>query len=597
MNQILINARNKEEVRIAFLDKKELVGLNIENSLIKKNKGNVYKGKITRIETSLNAVFVEYGREKQGFLPFKEISHEYLNLSDGQEPSVNALKEGQEIIIQVEKEERRNKGAALTTFISLAGAYSILIPDSSKGIGISRQIEGQDRDDLKTQLKAINLPENTGLIIRTSGAKKNTDELQWEVDYLLKLWGIIKDVFDKYEAPFLIYQENDVAIRTVRDYLREDIDSVYIDEKKTYDNIKDFVTFVLPQYLDKLKLYEAENQSLFEYIGIEKQVHSVFEREVSLKSGGTIVFDPTEALTSIDINSAKSNKKGNIEQTALHTNLEAAKEIAKQAKLRDLGGLLVVDFIDMADKEHKEQVENMMKIAIKGDKARFQLDTISKFGLMEMSRQRLKPSILESTQKVCNVCEGSGTMPTVPSLSLDILREIEKISLNQEVAQLTVQSTVDVITYLLNEKRITITQLEETLKIKIVLLPNPYIHFPNWSMTKQKDNKSDNKQHSFQRMHKPQYSLSENGLFEIEEKPVVKASKPHTKIPERKKGLFEKLFGIFKKKKVKKKKHYKKRNNTNNRRRYNKQKSQQNTNNKNSKPNNNNKNSKPNNKK
>ncbi|SFV62722.1 Ribonuclease E [hydrothermal vent metagenome] len=557
MNQILINASNKEETRVALLDNKELVGLNVESSLIKKNKGNVYKGKITRIEITLNAAFVDYGRDKKGFLPFKEVDKKYFKNKNNEEADISALEEGQEIIIQVEKEERGNKGASLTTYISLAGAYSIFIPNSSKGIGISKQINQNDRQTLQKELESLVIPKESNLIVRTSGADKTAIELQWEVDYLLKLWQIIEKVADKNKAPLLIYKENDIIVRTLRDYLRDNISSVYIDDKKTFEEAKDFVTFVMPKYLDKIKFYDDSSQSLFSFIGVEKQVHNVFDREVSLKSGGTIVFDTTEALTAIDINSAKSKKGSNIEEVALHTNIEAAKEIAKQCKLRDLGGLLVIDFIDMTEESHKEQVENTIKQAIKGDKSRVQLSQISKFGLMEMSRQRLNPSVLESTKKVCNVCGGSGSMPTIPFLALDILREIEKTLQKQSALQLTVQSTVEVITYLLNEKRDVIVSFEKQFGIKIILLPNPYMNFPKFTITKQNDTHK-NKQKSFDKFYKPQYTLSDNGLFELEGKPMVKSNHSHIQIPKKKINIFSKIIAILKPKKIK---NNKKRNN------------------------------------
>ena len=579
MNQILINSRNEEEVRVALLQNKELIGLNIEGSLVKRNKGNVYKGKITRVEPSLNAFFVDYGVDKQGFLPFKEIAGSYRisnksdqHLADDAEPSQSepieadaedsspddaaehevaatskerktlkyseiALKEGQEIIVQVDKEERGNKGASLTTFILLAGAYSILMPNSPKGACISRRINAKDRKNLKDELKKISLPKDSGLIIRTSGSTKDAKELQWEVDYLLKLWAVIEDVAKKYPAPFLIYQENDIIVRTLRDYLRENIESVYIDDKESFRKAEDFATYVLPQYQDRLKFFPEENKSLFEHIGIERQVSSIFEREVPLKSGGTIVFDTTEALTAIDVNSARYNKGEDIEQTALHTNLEATREIAKQCQLRDLGGLVVIDFIDMLDGEHQNQVEKAMTKAVESDKARIQLSKLSRFGLMEMSRQRLRLSLVESTKKVCKQCNGSGFVITIPSLALDMLRQIEKsFNNNQELAQLTVQSTAEVISYLINEKRQSVIALENKFGVRIALLPNPYMLFPNFSIQKQKNEKKST-QPSFHKIYKPQYTLNNSGIFEVKAKPMVQSHRPHKKNTAKKKRV------------------------------------------------------------
>ena len=572
MNQILINASDKEEIRVALLQDKELVGLDIESSLIEKNKGNIYKGKITRVEQSLSAAFVDYGHDKQGFLPFKEVQPQYLSANS--KPSKNTqqakskdsqntksdtnnkdnstdikgLSVGQEFIVQVDKEERGNKGATLTTFISLAGAYSILMPNTPKGFAISNQIGGSDKRQLKEELTKVNCPEGIGLIVRTSGAKKNAEELQWEVDYLLQLWQVIEDLAVKYSAPFLIYKENSLTIRTLRDHLRADVKSVYVDDEEVFEQVKDFVTFVMPQYLDKLELFDDKKQSLFEHIGVEKQVRSIFNREVTLKSGGVLVFDGTEALTAIDINSAKSNKGGDIEQTALNTNLEAAKEIAKQCQLRDLGGLIVIDFIDMYSTEHQEQVVNELAKAVKGDKARIQLGEISKFGLLEMSRQRLKRSVSESIKKVCPQCNGSGAISTVPSLSLEILRQIEYTFLTGDVTQLTVQSTIEVVTYLLNEKRQSIMTLEQRVAGKVVLLPNPHMSFPDFTITKHKEGKRTSK--SYQRVDKPQYSLADNGLFKESEKPMLKAYKPSKQIPKRKTGIFAKLVRLLKKNKI-----------------------------------------------
>ncbi len=569
MNHILINATHKEEIRVAIVKNKKLTDLNIETSLNQKNKGNIYKGKISRVEQSLEAAFVDYGKERQGFLPFKEVAESLYN---GAKPKgdkltiSDVLKEGQEIIVQVEKEERGNKGAALSTYINLAGAYMILTPNNPKSHGISRQITSSDRQSLKEIIQKITMPDDSGLIIRTAGSGKSLEELQWEVDYLSELWTSINNAAEKRSAPFLIYQESDIIIRTLRDYLREDTDSVVIDDLETFQNAKEFVSFVLPHYLDRIKLFDISEHSLFSHMGVENQVKSVFNREVSLRTGATIVFDPTEALTAIDINSARSTKGSDIEETAYHTNLEAAKEIAIQLQLRDIGGLVVIDFIDMASEEHRRSIEKAMENATNSDRARIQIGTISQFGLLEMSRQRLMSSVTESVEKSCAQCHGRGTTPTIPSLALTILRQLEDgCNASNQTQRLTIQSSVDIITYLLNEKRTDIARLEQKHTIKITLLPNPYMQFPNFSINKQKgDKKSQHK--SYQGISKPQQTLAENGLTNAAEEPVVNMNRPETRVPEKKQlSLFERikkaLFG------TKKKKVDKKRPNSNNRNR------------------------------
>ncbi|WXT99993.1 MAG: Ribonuclease E [Catillopecten margaritatus gill symbiont] len=537
MNQILINATHSEEIRVAIVKNKKLTDLNIETSLNQKNKGNIYKGKISRVEQSLEAAFVDYGKERQGFLPFKEVTkalRENIEFKGEKLTISDVLKEGQEIIVQVEKEERGNKGAALSTYINLAGAYMILTPNNTKSHGISRQITSLDRSALKEIINKITMPKDSGLIIRTAGAGKSLEELQWEVDYLSELWSSINTAAENRKAPFLIYQESDIVIRTLRDYLREGTDSVIIDDLATFQNAKEFVSFVLPHYLDRVKQFDASEHSLFSHIGIEAQVKSVFNREVSLKSGATIVFDPTEALTAIDINSARATKGSDIEETAYNANLEAAKEIAIQLQLRDIGGLVVIDFIDMTLEEHRRSIEKAMEKATGSDRARIQIGTISRFGLLEMSRQRLMSSVTESVEKTCSACDGRGTTPTVPSLALNILRQLEDgCNASNQTRRLTIQSSVDVITYLLNEKRSDITRLESKHGIEITLLPNPYMQFPNFNINKQKgDKKSHHK--SYQGISKPQNTLADNGLSEDRETPAINSNHPTTRISEHK---------------------------------------------------------------
>ncbi|ONF42094.1 ribonuclease [Bathymodiolus thermophilus thioautotrophic gill symbiont] len=538
MNHILINATHSEEVRVAIVKNKKLTSLNIETSLNQKNKGNIYKGRISRVEQSLEAAFVDYGKDKQGFLPFKEVAEtlkENAKASGDKLTISDVLKEGQEIIVQVEKEERGNKGAALSTYTNLAGAYMILTPNNAKSNGISRQITSTDRQSLKEIIGKIVMPENSGLIIRTAGSGKNLEELQWEVDYLSELWKSINAAAENRKAPFLIYQESDIVIRTLRDYLREDTDSVIIDDLATFQNAKEFVSFVLPHYIDRIKHFDSSGHSLFNHMDVESQVKSVFEREVSLRTGATIVFDPTEALTAIDINSARATKGADIEETAYNTNLEAAKEIAAQLQLRDIGGLVVIDFIDMTSEEHRKAIEKAMEKATSSDRARIQIGTISRFGLLEMSRQRLMSSVAESVERTCPACDGRGTVPTVPNLALSILRQLEDgCNTSNQTQKITIQSSVDVITYLLNEKRNNIGQLEVKHEVKITLLPNPYMQFPNFSISKQAGSKKSHHK-SYQGISKPQYNLAENGLEDNAEIAAINSNHPTTRKPNQKK--------------------------------------------------------------
>lgn len=567
MNHILINAKHEEEIRIGVIKDKNLINLNIETSLNRKTKGNIYYGKISRVEQSLEAAFVNYGKEKQGFLPFKEVS-DYLKKNikkDGDTPLKisDILKEGQEIIVQIEKEERGNKGASLTTNINIAGMYMIFNPVSNKTTGISRQISGKERTSLREVVDALKIPSNTGVIIRTAGSGKSTEELQWEVDYLNSLWGAIKNACKQNPAPVLVYQESNIIVRTIRDYLREYTENIVIDNKQFFNQAYEFVRMVVPHHLNKIKFFDDAQHSLFEHYSVEKQARNIFQREVALNNGATIVFDPTEALTAIDINSARSNKGANIEDTAYNANISAAKEIAKQLQLRDIGGLVVIDFIDMSDAEHRASVVSTLKKATANDKARIQIGDISSFGLLEMSRQRVASSVIESVEKTCTTCNGRGTMPTVPNLALDILRKITKsCGTKTALYKITVQSSVDVITYLLNEKRHEVQELEEKYSVKITLLPNTYMQFPNWTITyKNHSDKTTKKSpKSYERINKPQNTLAENGLNDIPEEAIIRSFMPKTAKPEQVKLGF---FATLKKKlftKNTKKKSYKKNN-------------------------------------
>lgn len=484
MKRMLINATQAEETRIALVDGQALYDLDVETPHHQKKKANVYKGKITRIEPSLEAAFVDYGAERHGFLPFKEVAEEYFpkQKSDSGRLSIkDVLKEGQEIIVQVQKEERGNKGAALTTQITLAGPYVVMMPNNPKAGGISRRIEGEERTDIRDSLRALETPDGMGLIIRTAGVGKSTEELQWGVNYLIQLWEAIQKASIEQQAPFLIHQESDIVILAIRDYLRQDIGEIIIDNMEVFEKARDFIQHVMPQHVYKVKPYQ-DTIPLFTRFQIESQIESAYQREVTLPSGGSIVIDITEALTAIDINSSRATKGTDIEDTAFNTNMEAACEIARQLRLRDLGGLVVIDFIDMHTNRHQREVENKMREAVKTDRARVQIGKISRFGLLEMSRQRLRPSIEESTQIVCPRCHGVGVIRGVESLGLSILRLLEEESMKENTRRVTVQLPVDVATFLLNEKRNQIIKVEDRHNLHILIVPNEHLETPQYIM-------------------------------------------------------------------------------------------------------------------
>lgn len=481
---MLINATQAEETRIALVDGQTLYDLDVETPHHQKKKANIYKGKITRIEPSLEAAFVDYGSERHGFLPFKEVAEEYYpekQPGSGRLSIKDVLKEGQEIIVQVQKEERGNKGAALTTQITLAGPYVVMMPNNPKAGGISRRIEGDERTDIRDTLRDLDTPEGMGLIIRTAGVGKNTEELQWGVNYLVQLWEAIQAAAVEKEAPFLIHQESDIVILAIRDYLRQDIGEIIIDNMDVFHKARDFIQHVMPQQVYKVKPYQ-DTIPLFTRFQIESQIESAYQREVTLPSGGSIVIDITEALTAIDINSSRATKGSDIEDTAFNTNMEAACEIARQLRLRDLGGLVVIDFIDMHSNRHQREVESKMREAVKTDRARVQIGKISRFGLLEMSRQRLRPSIEESTQIVCPRCHGVGVIRGVESLGLSILRLLEEESMKENTRRVTVQLPVDVATFLLNEKRNQIIKVEDRHSLHILIVPNKHLETPQYIM-------------------------------------------------------------------------------------------------------------------
>lgn len=489
MKRMLINATQQEELRVALVDGQRLYDLDIESSSREQKKANIYKGKITRVEPSLEAAFVEYGSERHGFLPLKEISREYFKkgTDKGGRPNIrDVITEGTEVIVQVDKEERGNKGAALTTFISLAGRYLVLMPNNPRAGGISRRIEGDDRKQLKEALDGVTIPPKTGAIVRTAGIGRTSEELQWDLDYLMTLWESITSAAEERRAPFLIYQESNVVIRAIRDYLRQDIGEVLIDKPEVYQEALNFVQQVMPSYQNKIKLYD-EPIPLFNRFQIESQIETAFQREVHLPSGGSIVIDPTEALVSIDINSARATRGSDIEETALQTNLEAADEISRQLRLRDIGGLIVIDFIDMTPIKNQREVENRMRDALKVDRARVQLGRISRFGLLEMSRQRLRPSLIESRGAVCPRCNGQGTVRDTESLALSILRLIEEESSKDRTAQIRAILPVSVATFLLNEKRREVHEVEMRHRVRVVVVPNPNMETPHYEVVRLRD--------------------------------------------------------------------------------------------------------------
>nr|WP_236037309.1 ribonuclease E [Marinomonas vulgaris] len=486
---MLINATQQEELRVALVDGQRLYDLDIESGSREQKKSNIYKGRITRIEPSLEAAFVDFGADRHGFLPLKEISKTYFSKKSNHEGRVNikdVLTEGQEVIVQVDKEERGNKGAALTTFVSLAGRYLVLMPNNPRAGGISRRIDGDDRSQLKEAMSGLNTPENGGLIVRTAGVGRSTEELQWDLDYLDTLWNSITKAASEKPAPFLIYQESNIVIRAIRDYLREDIGEVLIDEKGAYQDAINFVMQVMPHFKSRIKMY-TDTTPLFNRFQIESQIETAFQREVRLPSGGSIVIDPTEALVSIDINSARATKGGDIEETALQTNVEAADEIARQLRLRDIGGLVVIDFIDMTPVRNQKEVENRMKNALEADRARVQIGRISRFGLLEMSRQRLRPSLGETSGIVCPRCNGQGFIRDVESLALSVLRLIEEECSKERTAQIRAVLPVSVATFLLNEKRTNIAKIEKRNNVHIILVPNPHMETPHFEVERIRD--------------------------------------------------------------------------------------------------------------
>ena len=550
MEKMLINATQPEEIRVAMTKDNHLYDLDIECATEVKKKGNIYKAIVTRIEPSLDAVFVEYGAKRQGFLPIKEIAPEYFNKTannDEKLPISSLIREKQEILIQVDKEERGTKGAALTTFITLAGGYLVLMPNSPRSGGISRRIEGDDRDELKETLHSLVMTEDMGVIIRTAGVGKSQDELQSDLDMLCNQWQAIKQAAQQQLAPCLIHQEGDVIIRSIRDNLRKSIGEIIIDDQIAYVKAKQFIEQVKPDFLPNLKRYNS-TIPLFNFYQIESQIETAYQRQVMLPSGGALVIDRTEALVSIDINSAKATSGGDIETTALNTNLEAADEIARQLRLRDLGGLVVIDFIDMSSNKNQRDVENRLKEALKADRARIQVGRISRFGLLEMSRQRLRLSLGEAAQEVCPRCEGRGVVRNIQSRGLSIIRLIEEEALKEKVNEVQVQVPVEMATFLMNEKRDFLLNIEKRHAVHVLIIANPYMHCPQYQILRVKeDGNSKNKKPSYSLVQQPDLVLTrstDDAKLQVE--PVVKAlgsqANKHKK-PNILKKIWHGLFG------------------------------------------------------
>ncbi|WP_425477587.1 Rne/Rng family ribonuclease [Alkalisalibacterium limincola] len=489
MKRMLINATQAEELRVAIVDGQTLYDIDIEQPSKEQKKSNIYKGRITRVESSLEAAFVDYGGEKHGFLPLKEISRDYFQA--GVDPNKASMKEllreGQEVVVQVTKDERQGKGAALTTYISLAGRYMVLMPNSPTAGGVSRRIEGDDRAALKDAMDKLDIPDEMGVIIRTAGVGRDAEELQWDLDYLIQVWRAITEAALTKPAPFLIYQESRLIIRALRDYLRNDVGEILVDTRELYEDAREFMERVMPHNLRKLKFYE-DTVPLFNRYQIESQIEAAYERELRLPSGGAIVMDQTEALTAVDVNSARATKGSDIEDTAFNTNLEAADEVARQLRLRDLGGLVVIDFIDMSSSKHQREVENRLQQALRHDRARVQIGRISRFGLLEMSRQRLRPSLGESSQIVCPRCSGHGRMRSVESLALSILRLAEENAMKESTGQVLVQAPPEIANYLLNEKRRALVEIEQRHDAPVVIVADLQLETPHFNVSRLREN-------------------------------------------------------------------------------------------------------------
>lgn len=505
MKRMLFNATQAEELRVAIVDGQNLLDLDIETLGKEQRKGNIYKGIITRIEPSLEACFVDYGTDRHGFLPFKEVSRSYFQDYEGGRARIqDVLKEGMEVIVQVEKDERGNKGAALTTFISLAGRYLVLMPNNPRGGGVSRRIEGEERQELKAAMAELDIPNGMSIIARTAGIGRSAEELEWDLNYLKQLWQAIEEAGEAHHDPYLLFMESSLLIRAIRDYFRPDIGEILVDNQEVYDQVSEFMSYVMPGNIGRLKLYE-DHTPLFSRFQIEHQIESAFSRSVSLPSGGAIVIDHTEALVSIDVNSARATRGADIEDTAFKTNMEAAEEVARQMRLRDLGGLVVIDFIDMENPKHQRDVENVLRDALKKDRARVQMGKLSRFGLLELSRQRLKPALGESSHVACPRCAGTGVIRGIESTALHVLRIIQEEAMKDNTGEVRAQVPVDVATFLLNEKRAELFAMEERLDVNVVLIPNIHLENPHYEINRiRTDDVEEDGEPSYKRVAEPE---------------------------------------------------------------------------------------------
>jgi ribonuclease E len=551
---MLINATQAEELRMAMVDGQRLYDLNIEGPASERKKANIYKGKITRIEPSLEAAFVDYGADRHGFLPLKEISPEYFikSVESGKPNIKDVLKEGQDIVVQIDKEERGNKGAALTTYVSLAGRFIVLKPNKSRSGGVSRRIVGGDRDLARQSLNEIEIPENMSVILRTAGIDRSAEELAWDLENLLKVWQAILDYVLRRPSPFLIYRESNAVIRALRDYLTNEIGEILVDDEATFKEAHEFVEQVMPHNVRKLKHY-VDPVPLFTRFQIETQIESAFAHQVNLPSGGSIVIDHTEALVAIDVNSARATKGGDIETTALNTNLEAAEEVARQLRIRDLGGLVVIDFIDMGPAKNQREVENRLRDSVRQDRARVQIGKITRFGLLEMSRQRLRPSIGESAYHTCPRCTGFGTIRSIESLALAILRIIGEEARKERTAKVIAQLPVEVATYLLNEKRDWVKGLETSNDTQVVLIANAALETPHYDIRRVRDDQTDLPENTGASYALAEVdpvadlpeSMEERKIAEAAAIGVIKPSSPAPQRQEESLGFFARLKALF----------------------------------------------------
>ncbi|HEZ3032101.1 TPA: Rne/Rng family ribonuclease [Neisseria meningitidis] len=505
MKRMLFNATQAEELRVAIVDGQNLLDLDIETLGKEQRKGNIYKGIITRIEPSLEACFVDYGTDRHGFLPFKEVSRSYFQDYEGGRARIqDVLKEGMEVIVQVEKDERGNKGAALTTFISLAGRYLVLMPNNPRGGGVSRRIEGEERQELKAAMAQLDIPNGMSIIARTAGIGRSAEELEWDLNYLKQLWQAIEEAGKAHHDPYLLFMESSLLIRAIRDYFRPDIGEILVDNQEVHDQVAEFMSYVMPGNVGRLKLYQ-DHTPLFSRFQIEHQIESAFSRSVSLPSGGAIVIDHTEALVSIDVNSARATRGSDIEDTAFKTNMEAAEEVARQMRLRDLGGLVVIDFIDMENPKHQRDVENVLRDALKKDRARVQMGKLSRFGLLELSRQRLKPALGESSHVACPRCAGTGVIRGIESTALHVLRMVQEEAMKDNTGEVHAQVPVDVATFLLNEKRAELFAMEERLDVNVVLIPNIHLENPHYEINRIRiDDVEEDGEPSYKRVAEPE---------------------------------------------------------------------------------------------